>query len=98
MISVTLLQYKLVGIAVGFFFFGFITGYIIGKRYAKDEDEDFRRRMAQFITFVWAISVISDIGIPGYETSIWIHIIMGAIVGYLFGLDDNPVGAMFGGK
>lgn len=92
-----MMEYEIVGIAVMFFSGGFATGFLFGKRYSDDDEEDIRRRVALFITLIWAISVLSTIIVPSYQTSIWIHAIMGGIVGYLFGMED-PVTGAFGGN
>lgn len=67
----------------------FAGGFIVGRRSQHDGD-DIRLGIAVFITLIWAISVIATISVTDYQTSIWVHAIMGAICGYLFGV-ENPL-------
>lgn len=75
-------------IAVVFFALGFIIGYLTALRF--DLDGKGRFYLAAIIMFAWVLSVIAGILIPGYETSVFVHAIMGSVVGYLFGI-ENPI-------
>lgn len=80
---------EVVGIAVIAFVVGFSVGFVVARQSPYSE-RALRLRIAAFITIVWAISVIASIVIAEYQTSIWIHAIMGGICGYLFGV-ENPI-------
>ena len=40
------------------------------------------------VTLIWVVSVLADITSPAYETPVYIHGLMGAIVGFFY----KPVG------
>lgn len=75
-------------IAVVFFILGFISGYLTALRF--DLDGKGRFYLAILIMLVWALSVIAGILVDGYTTSVFVHAIMGSVVGYLFGI-ENPL-------
>lgn len=84
-------------VATVFFLFGFVTGFLAASRIPDDYKQGGRFKLATFITAVWALSVVSSIAIPEYSTSIYVHLIMGGIVGYLFGV-ENPITSLGGGQ
>lgn len=70
---------------------GFGIGYHAGLNEWGQEVSDFRFALAIAISCVWVASVIAGIVNPDYSTSFGVHAIMGASVGWLFGI-DNPIG------
>lgn len=80
---------EVIGIAVISFLLGVGVGFMVSQQAVKN-GSDIRMWVAIFITIIWAISVLATIAIPAYETSIWVHAIMGAIAGYMFGM-ENPI-------
>lgn len=101
MIDVTPLQLtvtqRLITVGGVCFITGFVIGFIVSKQWAADGMEDFRRKFAAIIIVAWFLSVLASIIIAGYETPIYVHGMMGAVVGYLFGA-DSPISALTGGK
>lgn len=81
---------EIVGATIIAFVLGFASGFIVARATPAADGADIRLRIAIFITFVWAVSVIATIVVNDYETSIWVHGIMGGICGYLFGI-ENPL-------
>lgn len=75
-------------IAVVFFILGFIAGNLTARRF--DLQGNIRIHVAVIITLIWAASIIGAILVDGYTTSVFIHGIMGSVVGYLFGV-ENPL-------
>lgn len=47
-----------------------------------------RNLIAFLITLVWAISNLAQIAVPGYQSSIYLHGVMGATIGYLYGVSE----------
>lgn len=80
----------LVVAAITFFVLGFSLGYIFGRQFHEDQVENLRTKVAVIVTLVWAFAVVSAVFIDGQTVSIWLHAIMGGIVGYLFGT-ENPI-------
>lgn len=92
LIAVTFTTSQMIGVAIIAFVVGFAMGYLAARHTPRD-DADIRLQLATFIVLIWAISVLASIFIADYETSIWIHAIMGGICGYLFGIDNPLTGA-----
>lgn len=90
MLAITFTLIEVVGATVVSFALGFGLGYVVARQTPEGNNQDVRMRIATFIVIVWAISVLATIIVPDYETSIWVHAIMGGICGYLFGI-DNPL-------
>lgn len=88
---------EVITITIISFVIGFGIGFLVSQQ-AIQNGGDIRMRVAVFITLIWAISVLATIAVPGYETSIWIHAIMGAIAGYLFGVENPITGGNSNGK
>lgn len=88
---------EVVGIAVISFIIGFGVGFLVSQQ-AVENGGDIRLRIAFFVTLIWAISVLATIVIPSYETSIWVHVIMGTIAGYMFGVENPITGGNINGK
>lgn len=66
---------------------GFSLGYLVGYSLDDGLQTGFRLKLAGFVTAIWALSVLAGIAIPEYETPLQVHLIMGGLVGYLFGID-----------
>lgn len=66
---------------------GFSLGYLVGVTLDEGLQSNFRMKLAGFVTAIWALSVLAGIILPEYETPLQVHLIMGGIVGYLFGID-----------
>lgn len=94
---VTFTVIELAGATIISFLIGFASGFIVGRKTPEEGGPDIRVHIAVFITVVWAISVLATIVVTNYETSIWVHAIMGAICGYLFGV-ENPLFGGFNGN
>lgn len=86
---------EMLGIAIIAFVLGFAGGFIVGRR-TQHDGTDIRLGIAVFITIVWAISVLATISVTDYQTSIWVHAIMGGICGYLFGIENPLTGGQNG--
>lgn len=84
-------------VAVVFFALGFGTGFIAGTRLSDGKVENIRLKIAVFITIVWATTVVAGIFLE-YTPSIYVHAIMGAIAGYLFGSESPLINLGGGGK
>lgn len=50
-----------------------------------------RNVIALLITLVWSLSILADIFLHTYSTSVLVNAIMGAAVGYIFGEDGWSV-------
>lgn len=72
------------------FILGLAIGFVAGREYAGEMDEDMRWRVGYLIVFAWFISTVATIVVPDYQTSIWLHAMMGTVAGYLFGF-ENPI-------
>lgn len=75
-------------VAVVFFAIGFTLGNLTARR--TNFRENARMKFAALITAIWAVSIIGEIVVGSYTTSVFIHGIMGSAVGYLFGV-ENPL-------
>lgn len=89
--------YEVFGVTIISFVIGFGTGYIVSRKTPEGKEPDIRMRVAIFITLVWSVSVIATIFVPTYQTSIWVHAIMGGITGYMFGIDNPLMNGFSGG-
>lgn len=79
-------------VAVVFFTIGFVAGSATARAFEGAPKRRLKLTIALLITGVWALSIIAGIVIDDYQTSIALHGIMGAIVGYLYkDVEDNPV-------
>lgn len=79
-------------VAVVFFSIGFATGFAAAGSFEGAPRRRLKLNIALLIAGVWALSIVAGIFIDGYSTSIALHGIMGAIVGYLYkDVEDNPV-------
>lgn len=81
-----------IGVSIGSFGVGTIFGYILRGVVAK-LDKGTRHEaevVLVAVTVMWVISVAWDIISPTYETSPFIHGLMGAIVGFFYTKRSNP--------
>lgn len=87
-------------VAVVFFAIGFATGFAAADSFKGAPKRRLKLNIALLIAGVWGLSIIAGIFIDDYTTSIALHAIMGAIVGYLYkDVEDNPVtDALTGGN
>lgn len=78
----------------------FILGTVLGWQVSTREDALTRSNLqiavGILVTIVWVATVAAGILIPAYTTSVLIHGIMGAVVGYLF--SDDGLNINIGGK
>lgn len=72
----------IVGVIVGGILGYFLRG-ILDKKISNDQNTE-ARLVLVIVTIVWAGSVLVDILSATYETSPFIHGLMGAIVGFFF--------------
>lgn len=79
-------------VAVVFFAIGFAVGFGAAGAFEGAPRRRLKLNIALLIAGVWALSIIAGIFVDGYSTSIALHGIMGAIVGYLYkDVESNPV-------
>lgn len=75
-------------VAIISFVLGNVTGYFLhmflSKKNINFDDESRKSFLILVISVVWLISVLVDIASSTYETSPFIHGIMGGIAGYFF--------------
>lgn len=68
----------------------FLSGIIVGAVITRTEGtRTFTRERLQLaigvvVTIVWVITIVADILMASYNVSVFVHGIMGAVVGYLF--------------
>lgn len=96
LITVTIVE--IMGVAIISFVIGFAIGFLVGWISPTTDKTNIQLWIAVFITIIWAVSVIATIAVPSYETSIWVHGIMGGISGYLFGVENPILGGNIYGK
>lgn len=64
---------------------GFILGWFVHKHVSKREIANWERGLITIVvTVAWAISVVFDVVIAGYQTPVAVHAVMGLVVGYFF--------------
>ena len=64
---------------------GFLIGWFIHKHISHKEIENWERALITVIvTFAWAVSLVFDIIITGYNTPVAVHAVMGLVAGYFF--------------
>lgn len=64
---------------------GFILGWFVHKHVSHREIENWERGLITIVvTIAWAISVVFDVIIAGYNTPVAVHAVMGLVVGYFF--------------
>jgi protein-S-isoprenylcysteine O-methyltransferase Ste14 len=64
---------------------GFILGWLYHKKVSQNEIENWERSFVViFVTMGWAISLVFDIAVAGYDTPVAVHGVMGIVVGYFF--------------
>lgn len=77
-----------IAIAIISFLLGNVSGFFISRYMTKNMNIFDQNKRINFliivVSIVWVISVLVDIASPQYETSPFIHGIMGAIVGFFF--------------
>lgn len=73
------------------FVLGFATGYFAGICIREATQVQIRHAIAIVIAFAWFVSLLASVLDPGYQTPIAVHGMMGAVVGYLFQLDDGSI-------
>lgn len=81
-------------LAVGSFLAGYALGHVSPTRLFTARAPEYRELIVAIIALVWTFSVIADVFVPNYQTPIYIHLIMGAVAGYLFGI-ENPIFSSF---
>lgn len=64
---------------------GLLAGYLL----SSDDNNYFTKKnlrlaVGTIVSIVWVVSIAAEIIIPTYTVSVFIHGIMGAVVGYLF--------------
>lgn len=70
---------------------GAFAGWFFATRGKAITTQRLRTGVAIVITLVWVVTIIAEIIVPGYTVAMFVHAIMGAVVGYLFsenGLKD----------
>lgn len=80
-------DYTNLAIAVLFFFFGNISGYLLHDRMQKVfnmSEENSKNFLLVSVTLIWAASMIVDVISPVYDVPVAVHGLMGAIVGFFF--------------
>jgi hypothetical protein len=77
------------GVGLGCYFLGVLSGFFI-RAYLEKKSVSLPPNTTVLIvvTGVWLISMLVDISSPAYETSPFVHGLMGAIVGFFY----RPVG------
>ena len=65
---------------------GIISGFLLRMLIDRKQDKPFDGNIMVLVmvTCIWAISMIVDIISPAYETSPFVHGLMGAIVGFFY--------------
>ena len=75
-------------ISVISYILGFVTCFVFKRNVEGDPKRNFQIKDNTFVlgvvTVIWAFSVFVDIMSPQYETSPFIHGLMGAIVGFFY--------------
>ena len=82
-------------IAVVSYILGFLTCFLLKRRLLnRISEQDIANRkllpikentfVLGVVTIIWALSVLVDIASPNYETSPFVHGLMGAIVGFFY--------------
>ena len=66
------------------FVLGLVVGWKIGTEDNLITKARLRKTIALMITCIWSLSILADIFVPGYTTSVMLYGIMGAVAGYLF--------------
>lgn len=85
---------------IAIYLIGFISGWYLHKYYSSKEQNEkkamFKNLIAFLITLAWVASILSEIFISDFHTNFFVHGIMGAVAGYLFGPD--AITKVFGRK
>lgn len=64
---------------------GIMSGIFIKERFIKESKVDYSNSFVlSIVTLIWAVSMLYDIMTPEYETSAFVHGLMGAIVGFFY--------------
>lgn len=71
-------------IATVAYFLGLFSGLVIRTKFLKDQKFEDNSFVLFVVTLMWAFSILFDIFSPTYETSPFIHGLMGAIVGFFY--------------
>ena len=71
-------------LSIVFFVLGFILGYIVRDLMSKVKEAKASNLIMILVALMWAVSVIADVLLETYETPVYIHLIMGGIVGFFF--------------
>lgn len=71
-------------LAVTCFLVGLVVGWHLSEDIALFTPEHLRVVVALAVTTIWVISIIADILIANYTTSVLLYGLMGGVAGYLF--------------
>lgn len=64
---------------------GFVLGWVVHKHVSSREIKNWERALITIVvTFAWAISLILDVVVAGYDTPVAVHGVMGLVAGYFF--------------
>lgn len=81
-------MYQILITAIVSFVAGVLVGWTLG-RTERISESHIRHVVAISMLVLYAISVVAEIQIGGYQTPMLLHAIMGGITGYLFSKGDG---------
>lgn len=87
---------EVVVIAVVAFSVGFVMGSFLSRVLPRASMTARRATYAAFITLLFASATIWGMFNPSYTVSVYWYLLMGAVFGWLYGI-DNPIAVLYGG-